>query len=53
MKGLVNRNGKIIILNDSTEYEKCPDCGCKDGNHAQECKIYYNVGYGKRKIVHS
>ena len=26
----------------------CPNCGCKDGNHAQECTIYYNAGYGRR-----
>jgi hypothetical protein len=28
---------------------ECPCCGCEDGNHAQECEIYYNDGYGKRK----
>jgi len=28
--------------------KKCPECGCEDGNHAQECTIYYNAGYGKR-----
>jgi len=28
--------------------EGCPGCGCKDGNHAQECKVYYTKGYGKR-----
>lgn len=27
---------------------ECPVCGCKDGNHAQECSNYYNAGYGKR-----
>lgn len=31
------------------EYPECPECGCKDGNHAQECTLYYNNGYGKRK----
>ena len=28
----------------------CRGCGCKDGNHAQECPFYYNAGYGKRKV---
>lgn len=27
---------------------ECPCCGCEDGNHAQECEIYYNDGYGKK-----
>jgi len=36
----ISKNSKTI---------ECPECGCKDGNHAQECSIYYNVGYGKKK----
>jgi hypothetical protein len=36
----ISKNSKII---------ECPECGCKDGNHAQECSVYYNDGYGKRK----
>ena len=28
---------------------ECSRCGCRDGNHAQECTAYYNDGYGKRK----
>lgn len=36
--------------NSSTKSEnvECPECGCKDGNHAQECSIYYIKGYGQR-----
>lgn len=30
------------------EIQGCIGCGCKDGNHAQECKVYYTKGYGKR-----
>jgi len=27
---------------------ECPVCGCRDGNHAQECTAYYTKGYGLR-----
>ncbi len=30
------------------KHNGCSACGCKDGNHAQECTVYYNAGYGKR-----
>ncbi len=34
---------------NNKEIKGCPECGCEDGNHAQECKHYYNAGYGKKE----
>lgn len=40
---------KFIKAIEKSQKAECPECGCRDGNNAQECTIYYNDGYGKRK----
>jgi hypothetical protein len=39
---------KEQALRELVRLEGCPGCGCKDGNHAQECSVYYTKGYGQR-----
>lgn len=42
-------DGKCVAVGyEGIDYDECPACGCRDGNHAQECFIYYSAGYGKR-----
>ena len=46
--GEATHEDKVIMIENIRKSRKCPCCGCEDGNHAQECTIYYNLGYGKR-----
>jgi len=45
--------GKVKEVFTECKIVECPKCGCENGNHAQECTIYYNAGYGKKYMKDS